>query len=87
MIEELARSMPRKSCSAKRRIRFRWFDPEALRKQADIYKSHAGTRAVHDAVQHGVVATTVKTVVPRRLENDYRKIGDRHLRHIAIAEI
>lgn len=30
---------------------------------------------------------TVKTVVQRRLENDYRKIGYRHLRHIAIDEI
>lgn len=30
---------------------------------------------------------TVKTVVQRRLENDYRKIGYRHLRHIAIDEL
>lgn len=30
---------------------------------------------------------TIKTVVQRRLEKDYRKIGYRHLRHIAIDEI
>jgi transposase len=30
---------------------------------------------------------TVKAVVQRRLENDYRKIGYRHLRHIAIDEL
>lgn len=30
---------------------------------------------------------TVKTVVQRRLEKDYRKIGYRHLRHIAIDEL
>jgi transposase len=30
---------------------------------------------------------TVKTVVQRRLENDYQKIGYRHLRHIVIDEI
>jgi transposase len=30
---------------------------------------------------------TVKAVVQRRLEKDYRKIGYRHLRHIAIDEI
>lgn len=30
---------------------------------------------------------TVKTVVQRRLESEYRKIGYRHLRHIAIDEL